>query len=292
MTIGQGLHMDAASWCQQACERLAGVAGVRGATFARRLPLSGSGGGMTARVELPGTAPMGVPLNNVGGNYFSLLGTRVAVGRGILPSDTAGSSLVVVVSQTFAHQVYAEANPVGQWVRINARMRQIVGIMARTLRAELRRFDPGVTVYSSQTLRHQMAEALAPDRMMASVAGGLGVFGMLLTAAGLFGVLQYAVARRTRELGLRMALGAQRGEIQRLIIGESLRIAAYAVPPGFVLLAAGGSSVRSWLLGVGPFDPLIFVGSAAAVLALTLLASWLPSLWATRVDPAVALMAE
>jgi len=333
MTIGRGLRMEAATWCAQASDRLAGMAGVRGVTFARRLPLSGSGGGMTARVELPGRAPLGVRLNNVGGNYFALLGTRVLAGRAIQPSDTGGSSPVVVVSQSFAHQVYAESNPIGEWARIDGRERQIVGIaedgpsnhihedpepflwlpyaqspsdditlmvetvedpalMARALRAELRRFDPGVSIYTSQTLRRQMDEALATDRMMASVAGGLGFFGMLLTAAGLFGVLQYAVTRRTRELGLRMALGAQRSEIQRLILGESLRIAAFAVPVGFVLLAAGGLGVRSWLLGVGPFDPRIFVGSAVGVLGLTLVASWLPSLRATRVDPAVALIAE
>jgi hypothetical protein len=120
MTVRPGWHMDAAAWCEHASERLASVAGVRGATFARR-PLSGSGGGMTARVEIPGQAPLGVLLNNVGGNYFALMGTRVLAGRAVDTNDRAASSLVAVVSQTFAQQVFPGRNPIGEWLKINGK---------------------------------------------------------------------------------------------------------------------------------------------------------------------------
>ena len=333
MTVGRGLKMDAAQWCRQACDRLAGVGGVRGATWARRLPLSGSGGGMTARVEVPGLAPMGVPLNNVGGNYFALLGTRMVAGRGIGTQDQAGTALVTVVSQSFARQVFPGRNPIGEWVRINGKMRQVTGVaedgpsndlheppqpflflpytqepsdditlmvetagrpaaLARALRSELRRFDPRVTIYTSQTLRQQMDEALSSDRMMASASGTLGVFGVLLTAAGLLGVLMHAVSRRTREFGLRMALGALPAEIQRLVLAESLRIAAWGIPIGLLLLAAAARSVRSWLLGVQPLDVRVYLASAAAALILTLFAAWIPAQRATRVDPMAALRGE
>lgn len=327
MTVGRGLRIDRATWCEQACERLAGIAGVRGATFARRLPLSGSGGGMTARVEIPGQAPLGVSLNNVGGNYFALMGTRVVAGRGVDTNDRKGSALVA------ARQVFAGRNPIGEWLSIEGKMRQVVGVaedgpsndlhenprpfmwlpfsqapvdditlmvetagepetLASAIRAGLKGYDPRMTIYSSQTLKHQMDAALSPDRLMASVAGGLGIFGVLLTAAGLFGVLQYAVSRRTREFGLRIALGARRGEIQRMVLSEALRIAAWGVPIGLILLGSAGWGVRSWLLGITPLNPLVYLFSTVAVLALTLMAAWLPAVRATQVDPMAALRSD
>ncbi|HMC58105.1 MAG TPA: FtsX-like permease family protein, partial [Candidatus Solibacter sp.] len=330
---GTGQHIDAATWCEQACRSLAGIAGVRGATFARRLQLSDSGGGMTARVEIPGQAPLGVALNNVGGNYFALMGTRVVAGRGIDTNDRAKNTFVAVVSQAFARQVFPGRNPIGEWLSIDRQTRQVVGVaedgpsndlhenpqpfvwlpysqapsdditlmvetagepeaLARTIRAGLKRYDPRASIYSSQTLKHQMDEALSQDRMMASATGGLGIFGVLLTAAGLFGVLQYAVGRRTREFGLRMALGARPVEIQRLVLAESLRMAAWGIPIGLFMLGGAGWGVRSWLLGITPLNPLVYLSSAVAVLALTVMAAWLPAVRATRVDPMAALRSD
>jgi ABC-type antimicrobial peptide transport system permease subunit len=115
---------------------------------------------------------------------------------------------------------------------------------------------------------------------------------VLLTAAGLFGVLLYAVNRRTREFGLRVALGARPRQIERLILGESLRLAAIGVPIGLAGLAVAARYTRSMLLGVTPLDPLSYGLSAAAVMALALAAAWLPARRATRVDPMEALRSE
>ena len=333
MTVGRGLRMRSTDWCREVSERLAAIGGVRGATYARRLPLSGSGGGLTARVEIAGQAPLGVAVNSVGGDYFQLLGTRMVAGRGVEPGDRAGAPLVAVLSQSLAARVFPGRNPVGEWLRIDDKLRQVVGVaedgpsnylheaaspfvwlpyaqapsgdvtlmvatlgepeaLGKAIRAELKRYDPQVQIYSTGTLRQQMDEALSTDRAMASVSGGLGIFGVLLTAAGLFGVLQYTVSRRTREFGLRMALGAGADEIQRLVLAESLRMAAWGVPFGVALLGAAGWSVRSWLLGITPLNPLVYVVSVAAVLALTVAAAWLPAARATRVDPMVALRTD
>jgi ABC-type antimicrobial peptide transport system permease subunit len=108
----------------------------------------------------------------------------------------------------------------------------------------------------------------------------------------LFGVLQYSVARRTRELGVRMAMGARPVEIQRLILGESLRMAAWGIPFGLGLLAVAAYYARSVVLGVSPLDPRIYVLSVVAVLAITMVAAWLPARRATRVDPMAALRSE
>src|SRR5574340_257658 len=112
---------------------------------------------------------------------------------------------------------------------------------------------------------------------------------MVETAGGLFGVLLYAVSRRRRELGLRMALGARPADIQRMIFTESLRVAASGIPIGLMLLAAAGLYLRSWLLGITPANPFVYLGSAAASLVLTVLAAWTPAVLAAHVDPMAAL---
>jgi predicted permease len=128
LSVIPALDIPRAEWCDQVSERLAALPGVRGATYARRLPLSDSGGGLTARVEIPGMAPMGVPLNNVGGSYFSLMGTRVVAGRGIDTRDRVGAPLVAVVSQSFARTIFGGQGALGNWVRIDGKPRQVVGI--------------------------------------------------------------------------------------------------------------------------------------------------------------------
>jgi predicted permease len=333
LSVAPALHIPRAAWCEQVCARLAALPGALGATYARRLPLSGSGGGLTARVEIPGIAPMGVPLNNVGGSYFSLMGTRVVAGRGIDSRDAAGAPLAVVVSQAFVRTVFGTRDPLGAWVRIDGKPRQVVGVaedgpsndlhepqrpflflpfaqapggdmtllvatsgvpaaLDRAARAEIHGFDPKAYVYQSTTLRKTLDDALSVDRFIATASSALGVSVVLLTAAGLFGVLLYAVNRRTRELGLRVALGARPHQIERLVLGESLRLAAIGVPIGLAGLAAAARYTRSMLLGVTPLDPLAYSLSAAAVVALSLAAAWLPARRATRVDPMEALRSE
>jgi len=105
-------------------------------------------------------------------------------------------------------------------------------------------------------------------------------------------VVQYSVNRRTRELGLRIALGAHPARIQRMILGESLRIAAWGVPLGLGLLAVAARLARSAVLGVSPLDPMIYWISAASVTALTIAAGWLPAWRATRIDPMEALRSD
>jgi predicted permease len=333
LSVAPKLKMAPAAWCDQASERLAALPGVRGATYARRLPLSGSGGGMTARVEVPGMAPLGVPLNNVGGDYFRLMGTRVLAGRGIDSRDGEGTPPVAVISQTFARTVLGGRAPIGNWVRIDGISRQVVGVaedgpsndlhdpperfvflpfaqaprgditllvetagepaaLERAARAAIRGFDPGAWVYESTTLRKTVDGNLSTDRFMASASSALGLSVVLLTAAGLFGVLLYGVNRRTREFGLRVALGAQPRQIEGLVLGESLRLAAIGIPIGLAALAAGARLASSMLLGVTPLDPLAYALSAVGVIALALAAAWLPARRATRVDPMEALRAE
>lgn len=285
------------------------------------------------RVAIPGLAPLGVGFNNVAGNYFSLMGTRVLAGRGIDTNDREGGPLVVVVSQQLARQVFAGRSAVGQWISVDGKMRQVVGIaedgpsnaihetpapylylpfaqmtpdditlivetasdpttLAQAARQDLKRFDPGSTVYSLNTLHRHMQQALAWDRMMATLTSGLGIFGFVLTAAGLFGVIQYAVNRRTREIGLRVSLGAEPAEIKKMVLAESLRMAAWGIPMGLLILGATAWSTRSMVMGVTPLNPLTYLMSAGAAVVVALSAAWFPARRATQVDPMTALRSE
>jgi len=239
----------------------------------------------------------------------------------------------VVVSQTFARTVFGNRDALGNWLRIDGQLRQVVGIaedgpsidlheqpqpfiflpyaqavsdditllvetagdpaaLDRAARAAIHGLDPGARVYESTTLQKTLDGALSMDRFVATAISALGVSVVLLTAGGLFGVLLYAVNRRTREFGLRVALGARPRQIERLVMGESLRMAAIGVPIGLAALAAAAQFAGSMLLGVTPLDPLAYVLSAVAVVGLALAAAWLPARRATRVDPMQALRAE
>ncbi len=333
LMAGPGWDSRINLWCEQACARLAGLPGVRAATFARRLPLADSGGGATVRVEQPGRAPMGVWFTNVAGNYFAIMGTHVLAGRAIDANDREGSPLVAVVSRRFARQVFGSRNPLGDWILVDGKKRQVVGIaedapsndlheelrpflylpfaqtrtdditlivetageperLERAVRHELKQFDPRSTIYQTTTLRRHMQNALLADRVMVNLSTLMGAFGLLLTTCGLFGVIQYAVNRRTREIGLRVALGARPWKIQRMVLGESLRMAGWGIVIGWVLLAAATWSVRSMVLGVGLLNPTAYVASSAAAVAIALLAAWWPAGKATRVAPITALRAE
>jgi len=142
------------------------------------------------------------------------------------------------------------------------------------------------------TLEEFMNGALASDRLLSQTATALGLFSIVLMAAGLFGALHYAVTQRTRELGLRMALGASPEGIRRLMLGHALKVAVWGLPVGLGLLAELAWLARATVLGVRPSDPWVYAGAAVVVSAIVLAAAWLPARRATRVDPMEALRAE
>jgi len=160
------------------------------------------------------------------------------------------------------------------------------------VRTLLRTLNPNLPITEAMRLSELTALGLIPQRMAASVAGTLGIVGLLLCAIGIYGVTSYSVAQRTREIGIRVALGADRRSVLRLILRQGLVLAALGTAIGVVIAAVGSTFLESLLYGVRGLDPLTF-GSACVLFALVaLVASYLPARRATRVDPIVALRAE
>jgi ABC-type antimicrobial peptide transport system permease subunit len=131
-----------------------------------------------------------------------------------------------------------------------------------------------------------MRSALYWDWMPAVLAGGLSLLGVALAAVGLNGVVSYSVSRRTREIGIRMALGAQRASVIRMVLAETLRLVAVAIPLGLGGALAASRYMGSMIYGIRPTDTLTFAGSSLAVIVVALLSSQVPALRAIRIDPA------
>ena len=160
------------------------------------------------------------------------------------------------------------------------------------VRALLRDMDPRLPIVDAMPLSDLTSIGLVPQRIAASVAGTLGIVGLLLAALGIYGVTSYAVARRTREIGIRIALGAERSTVLALVVGHGLRLTLVGIAIGCAAGWVGAQVVRSLLLGLSALDPVTFAGAAALFVVVAVAASYLPARRAAAVDPMVALKAE
>jgi putative ABC transport system permease protein len=133
---------------------------------------------------------------------------------------------------------------------------------------------------------------LARERMLAWLSASFGLVALVLAAIGVYGVLAYAVSRSTREIGIRMALGAQRRAVLGLVLGRGLKLVAAGTVLGLIGAMASTRLLRSLLFDVGPADPLTFVAVPLLLVFVALLACWLPARRAAKVDPMVALRNE
>jgi predicted permease len=164
--------------------------------------------------------------------------------------------------------------------------------LAKPLREAVAAFDSNLPVFGVKTLAAQVEDTEFDDRLLTVFAAGLGFLASLLAAIGLYGVMAYVVARRTREIGIRMALGATRENVGWLILREVVRMSALGLAIGLPLAYGIGRLVESQLFGVKASDPFVFAFSAAALATVAMLAGWLPSRKAASVDPMVALRYE
>ena len=163
---------------------------------------------------------------------------------------------------------------------------------AQGVPAVVRSIDQHLPVSAARPLNDVLADAVARRRFVAFLLGLFAAAALGMAALGIYGVTSYAVAQRQHEIGLRMAVGARSRDVLALILGNAIKVVGAGVAVGLVGAAASGRMVSGLLYGVGLLDPLTFGGIAVLLVAVALLASWLPARRATRVDPMIALRSD
>ena len=164
--------------------------------------------------------------------------------------------------------------------------------LAATVRQEVQKFYPESPLSEIRTLAQQVDASLVQERLIASISGLFAVLALVLAATGLYGILSYSVARRTNEIGVRIALGASRGEVILMVLHEELNMVLLGVAAGVPASLAIARVLSSRLFGIGATDVNTYVGALALLLATALLAGYLPARRATSVDPLTALRYE
>jgi predicted permease len=273
----------------------------------------------------------GVNFNVVDAGYFSALRTPILRGRAFAATDAAGAPPVLVVNESFAKLLAGaevlgrtvkynglDARIVGvvrdsKFARLNEpagpfifapttqQTRTATNLIVRTsgdplaimpaIRAEVRAADPNLPAPTMTTLAQATSVALLPQRVAVAVTGVLGAAGLLLAAIGLYGVLSFAVAQRTRELGVRIALGATSSDVVKLIVGQGMRLAGTGMAIGVALALGAARLLTPFLFGVSPADPITFLAIGAVLTSAVLVASYLPARRASKADPVVSLRA-
>jgi predicted permease len=276
----------------------------------------------------PGEQPT-VDYNEVGPSYFATMGIPLVSGREFARADNETARPVAVVNETMAARFWAGSDPVGKRLQVNARWVQVVGVartsklrslaeapapffympmrqgsagqgleirtalppetMANAIARELKALDASLAPGEVITMREQVDRMTWSQRAAVTLLAIFSAIALLLATTGLYGVLSYAVSQSTRELGLRMALGAGVPDVLRLLISHTAVLTA-----GGVVLGSGAALLLTRLMAdmlykVSPRDPLTFVSATAVIAVASLASCYLPALRATRIDPANAL---
>lgn len=309
-------------------DRLAASPGVAAVASATRLPLMLSSSIDTIGI---GGGTRDVAYTAIEGDYFAALRLPIRRGRAFAAADRDGAPAVAVINEALARLVAPDGDAIGRTVRFRDRETTVVGIardarlfsldeaaapflylplaqvpdtkrvvlvrstrtdIAAAIVAAVQAIDPRLPTPRVSTLDEDSRLVLFPQRAAAVVTGGLGATGLLLAALGLYGTVSASVTRRTREIGVRLALGADRGAVLRTVVGEGARLAAGGIAVGLALAALAMPLLRAWLFGVDPRDPATYAALAMGLLAVAIAASYLPARRAAATDPLKALRTD
>jgi predicted permease len=236
--------------------------------------------------------------------YF---GDREALGRGIAWGARDGVPLVWtiigIVADARIETLGAEPPPimffpraqgVQSWRTMGLVVRATAGVapLIAAVRNAIREYDPAIAIYDVKSMDDIVAESVAQPRFSAMMLLLFSAVALLLAAVGIYGVISYDVGRRTREIGIRMALGARPADAQWLVVARGLRLVGFGVALGVIASLVLTRALRSLLYEVSPTDPLTLAGTSLLLVGVAALASWLPALRASRVDPIGALRSE
>jgi len=319
---------SAADLAPRLVERLRALPGVRAVGVADHHLLGDNTDRMRVEIagDVRGIEMNDAYVNRVGGEFFSAMGIPIRSGRPIGLQDVAGTPPVIVVNEAFVRQFFAGRNPLGH--RVNAREVVGVvadtkygslrddppptmfvpsfqgpgGSFAFQIRSDgsvaglppivrqiVREIAPTAVPYDFTAPSKMIEDSVGQERLLANVTSLFSVLALLLASLGLYGSTAYAIGRRTREIGLRIALGAQPADVFQLVAGDSLRLSLTGAALGLAGALALTGLMRNVLYGVTPADPLSLVAAALVLASGTMLACWLPARRAMQLDPTVAL---
>ena len=267
--------------------------------------------------------------NRVAPRYFETMGIRLVKGRGFSDQDTSDDAPVVVINETMARRYWKGRDPIGGRIRIGRWVTVVgvaadvkystvsappaaymylplytfyhpdTTLIVRTagapsavvggVRAVMADVDPNLPLFDVTTMAEHRDLATFIPRLAASLLGGFGLIALLLASIGLYGLLAFAVSQRTPEIGVRLALGAQRGDVLRLVVGEGLRLTAVGVALGLAAAFAVMPLLASQLVGVSARDGVSYAVTSLVLVASAAGACYLPARRAANVDPLKAL---
>jgi predicted permease len=224
-----------------------------------------------------------------------------AVGQRIYP-DGFDNPPVEVIGVARDHKVRSMGETPRPYMLTTPDRTTAVSLVVRTsgpaeaalpvLRQAIWALEPDV-VFTEDVAGTAVAEVtMAPTRIAAGLIGAFGLLALTLAAVGLYGVIAYAVSLRTREMGIRLALGAPRGRVLRMVLGQGTRLAAIGLIVGTVAAMVAGQALEALLYGVSTFDPIAYTGAAGALLLVAVLANLVPAIHAARINPVQALRNE
>ncbi len=272
-----------------------------------------------------------VELNSVSPGYLQTMGIRLLQGRDFTETDGPGAPLVALVSESVVKE-FGDKNPIGQQIDLgdgatvigivsDARRRSLdqeprpavylqytrfmlpyFGAVIRTdrgaaavtpvVKAIVAELDPDLPIGEVSTIEEIIAESTGEPRFRSYLIAGFALLALLLAAVGVYGLISFTVTQRVPEIGVRLALGASPGQVFRQVIGQGFRLAVAGVAIGLVAAAAATTLVRGLLFNTSTTEPSVYVALSMVLLAIAVLACYVPARRAMRVDPMTALRSE
>lgn len=187
---------------------------------------------------------------------------------------------------------YRQAPEIDWGLSFAVRTRTARAVITPSLRKAVQSVDRNLPLVDVRTQQEQIDELLMTERIFANLTTGFGVLALVLACIGVYGLMAYSVARRTNEIGIRMALGARKEQVMRMVLGEAVWMTALGIGGGLAAALAVGRLIATQLYGLSPWDPSTLAATAGLLELVTLAASWMPASRAAEVDPSQALRAE